>query len=159
MPTDRYRTYDFLVEVDSLIVGGFSEVSGIGMTVQTEDVKEGGENTFTHKLPTGIEYPNLVLRRGLADTALWDWIEDVVGSLQLMPTLELKNLPLVPSGDRKNVRVILKGMDGTEQWGWQFKQAYPVQWTGPEFDATQSAVAMESLELVHRGLSRIDGLP
>ena len=144
----QYKGYDFHVEVDSLVVGGFSEVSGIEMTVRTEDFNEGGANTFTHKLATGIEYPNLVLRRGLADTVLWDWIQDVSNGLVLLPTLK-----------RKNVRVILLDADGTERWGWEFLNAYPVKWSGPQFDATQNAVAMESLELVHMGISRISGMP
>lgn len=143
-----YLGYDFLVEVDSLVVGGFSEVSGLEMTVQTEDVKEGGVNTFTHKLATGIEYPNLVLRRGLADATLWDWMHDVSRGLGLVPVVK-----------RKNVRVILLDADGTEKWGWEFRDAYPVQWSGPDFDAAQNAVAMESLELVHRGITQMSGMP
>ena len=35
---------------------------------------------------------------------------------------------------------------------WTFKQACPVKWTGPTLQAGTSAVAFESIELIHRGL-------
>ena len=37
---------------------------------------------------------------------------------------------------------------------WDFKEAYPVKYTGPDFRADSGAVAFESVELAHRGLSR-----
>jgi phage tail-like protein len=43
--------------------------------------------------------------------------------------------------------------DLTEMWRWNFKEAFPVKWVGPAFHGDQSAVAFESIELVHRGLS------
>jgi hypothetical protein len=37
---------------------------------------------------------------------------------------------------------------------WDFKEAFPVKWTGPELRADSGNVAFESIELAHRGLSR-----
>jgi len=37
---------------------------------------------------------------------------------------------------------------------WDFADAFPVKWTGPMLNASSSAVAVESFELRHRGLSR-----
>jgi hypothetical protein len=37
---------------------------------------------------------------------------------------------------------------------WDFKEAYPVRWTGPELRAGSNDVAFESIELAHRGLHR-----
>jgi hypothetical protein len=37
---------------------------------------------------------------------------------------------------------------------WDFKEAYPVKYTGPELRADSGSVAFESIELTHRGLSR-----
>jgi phage tail-like protein len=147
--TDPYLGYRFLVEIDSLIVAGFSEVTGLEMQLQTEDYQEGGVNTYTHKLPTRFEYPNLSLRRGITDsTVLWDWVQDVSSGLGLAPAIE-----------RRNVRIVLLDAQGAESWGWECRDAYPVRWAGPELRADQGAVAVESLELVHRGLSRLEGVP
>jgi phage tail-like protein len=35
---------------------------------------------------------------------------------------------------------------------WFFKKGIPLRWRGPELNATQSAVAVESLEITHQGL-------
>lgn len=144
---DPYMGYRFLVEIDSLIVGGFSEVTGLEMTLETEEYQEGGVNTYTHTLPSRFTYPNLVLRRGLTDSrTLWQWIQNVADAL----------LPLT---ERKNVRIILLDSTGKESWGWEFRDAYPVKWTGPELQADQGVVAMEALELAHKGISNMSGLP
>ena len=37
---------------------------------------------------------------------------------------------------------------------WDFKEAFPYKWTGPDLRASSSDVAFESVELAHRGLSR-----
>ncbi|WP_435158785.1 phage tail protein [Haladaptatus sp. DFWS20] len=146
--TDPYANCNFLVEVDSLVVAGFSEVSGLDVEMQPEEYQEGGVNEFTHKLPGRYDYPNAVLRRGLTDSrTLWDWANDTAD--------DVGNGTLT----RKNVRVILLDSVGSETWGWEFQEAYPVKWTGPEFGADQGSVAIESVELVHRGISNIPGRP
>ena len=37
---------------------------------------------------------------------------------------------------------------------WDFKEAFPFKWTGPDLRADSGSVAVESVELAHRGLSR-----
>jgi phage tail-like protein len=37
---------------------------------------------------------------------------------------------------------------------WYIHQAFPTKWSGPELNATQNSVAVESLELAHQGLER-----
>lgn len=145
---DPYAGFRFLVEIDSLIVAGFSEVSGLELEMQPEDYQEGGVNHFTHKLPARFDHPNLVLRKGLTDSqTLWTWITETVQHVE--------NGTLT----RKNLRVIVLDSLGNESWGWEFQDAYPVKWSGPEFSADQGAVALESVELVHRGISELEGQP
>jgi phage tail-like protein len=36
----------------------------------------------------------------------------------------------------------------------QLLQAFPVKWIGPELDAAQNNLAVETLELAHQGLTR-----
>lgn len=141
---DPYRGYRFKVEIDSLIVAGFSEVSGLQQELNTEDYEEGGVNHFTHKLPSRANQPTVTLRRGLTDsTDLWGWIRNAVdGRIE-----------------RKQVRIVLLDDVGAEVWGWELRGAFPVSWSGPDLQADQGAVAMEELELAHHGVSRIEGLP
>lgn len=146
--TDPYLDYRFLVEVDSLIVGGFSEVSGLEASMQAEEYQEGGVNAYTHQLPTRMEYENLILKRGLTDdTELWTWIEAAT------------NDPPQPDAlRRRNVRIFLQETTGEEAVGWECRDALPVRWAGPDLDANGGAVAIETLELAHHGITTVEGL-
>lgn len=140
--TDPYLDFRFVVEIESLIAGGFSEVTGLERELQTEEYDEGGVNTHTHSLRSGVTHPNLVLRRGLTDSAtLWEWLERSAEG------------PV----DRKTVVLFLLDSRGEPSVGWAFSDAYPVKWSGPEFRAESGSVAIESLELTHTGLSRLGG--
>ena len=141
--TDPYRNYRFAVEIDSLVVGGFSEVRGLERELQVEEYNEGGVDGFTHAFPDRMTSPNLVLKRGLTDSAaFWDWIQQVARGVV----------------ERKSGRVIVLDSVGEEVRGWAFREAYPVKWTGPELRADEGTVAFETVELTHRGLSKLDGL-
>ncbi|WP_380677725.1 phage tail protein [Salinigranum sp. GCM10025319] len=141
--TDPYRNYRFAVEIDSLVVGGFSEVSGLERELQVEEYNEGGVDGFTHAFPDRMTSPNLVLKRGLTDSEVfWEWLQQVARGVV----------------ERKSGRVIVLNSVGEEVRGWAFREAYPVKWTGPELRADQGAVAFETVELTHRGLSKLDGL-
>jgi len=134
---DPYLAFNFKVEIRGLVVAGFSEVSGLQAETETEDYREGGLNQYVHKLAKLTKYPNLVLKRGLTDSeVLWQWHQQVVaGTIQ-----------------RQNGSVILLDATSTEKWRWNFSQAYPVKWMGPDFKADGNSVAIETLELVHNGI-------
>ena len=38
---------------------------------------------------------------------------------------------------------------------WYFRRGLPVKYTGPSLNATQSSVAIESIEIAHEGLSQV----
>ena len=54
--------------------------------------------------------------------------------------------------ERKNVSVLLLDSAGHEKFRWNFEKAYPVKWVGPEFRSTADEVAVETVELAHKGL-------
>jgi hypothetical protein len=37
---------------------------------------------------------------------------------------------------------------------WNFRNALPVRWAGPTFDASSDSVGFETLELAHEGLTK-----
>ena len=134
-----YLNFRFLVEINGLIVGGFSEVSGLQMETEVELVEEGGVNDYVHKLARKTRYPNITLKRGLTDSeALWSWYHDVVSG----------------KINRKSGAIILQDEEGNAKWRWNFKDAYPVKWSGPELKADGNSVAVETLELAHNGLEK-----
>ncbi|MBE9593547.1 MAG: phage tail protein [Proteobacteria bacterium] len=136
---DPYLSFRFLVEIQGLIVGGFSEVSGLQAETEIEEIREGGVNDYVHKLPKITKYPNITLKRGITDSdVLWNWHQDVVNGI-------IK---------RKSGFIILLDGEGNEKWRWYFEDAYPVKWLGPDLKADSNTVAVETLELAHNGIKK-----
>ena len=137
---DPYLSFRFVVEIEGLVLGGFTDVSGLQIEVEVEDYREGGLNDYIHRLPGPARYPaNIVLRRGLTDAAgLWQWHQEVRRGIIR----------------RKNGSIVLLDSAGEEVWRWNFVDAYPVRWSGPELRAGTADVAVEALELAHRGIVR-----
>ena len=134
---DPYLSFRFLVEIQGLIVGGFSEVSGLQAETEFEEIREGGVNDYVHKLPKITKYPNITLKSGITDSdVLWEWHQDVVNG----------------KFERKTVFIILKDSGGKEKCLWYLIDAYPVKWIGPDLKADSSTVAVETLELAHNGI-------
>ena len=135
---DPYLSFNFLVEIKGLVVGGFSEVSGLRAEIEVKDYREGGVNDYMHKLPGPTRYPsNLILKHGIADySELWGWYLEVT-------------LGIIT---RRNGSIILLDSSSEEVWRWDFFDAYPVRWSGPELRAGTAEVAVETLELAHHGL-------
>jgi phage tail-like protein len=141
---DPYSGLRFRVELEGLQVGGFSEVSGLEAAVEVTSYREGGENSFEHKLPGPVTYPrNVMLRRGLTDsTVFWDWL----GQISLGFVL------------RRNLTIMLLGDDGEPVLLWDCRRAFPVRWSGPDLDASGPVTAFETIELTHHGITRAKGL-
>ena len=136
---DPFPGYNFAVEIEGLVAAGFSEVSGLNLEVEVQEYREGGMNEFVHKRAGPAKYTNLVLKHGITVAhELWDWYWDVTqGTIQ-----------------RKNLSVVLLDSSGAERVRWNFEQAYPVKWAGPDLRATANELAVESLEFAHKGLAR-----
>ncbi|HMJ94114.1 MAG TPA: phage tail protein [Allosphingosinicella sp.] len=134
---DPYRAFRFLVEFDGLEMGGFQSVGGIESDTKVEPFHEGGVNGHEIQHIGLTTYPRLKLKRGLVDRQLWTWHQDVVGG----------------TVKRKTLSIVLIDAEGKEAWRWIAVGAYPAKWTGADLDATQNALATESIEFVHHGLS------
>lgn len=137
---DPFLGFSFLVEFDGLVVGGFTEVTGLQLETVVETYREGGWNDYEHKLAGPARYPaNLILKHGLTDAdVLWRWCQDVSqGRIT-----------------RKNGTVYLLDSRGQPAVWWTIAEAYPVKWAGPDLRADSNTVALESIEFVHHGISR-----
>lgn len=134
---DPYQVFRFVVEVEQSPAGGFTHVAGLERATATDDYREGGVNDRVHKLAGVTKYPNLVLKRGLADrTELWDWHQQVIdGFVQ-----------------RRNLSVVLRDSRGAELRRWAIEGAFPVKWNGSDLDASAHAVVVEAVEFAHHGL-------
>ncbi len=137
---DPYMAFNFLVEIEGLVIGGFRDVSGLESSIEVQEVAEGGRNGYLHKLPGPTRYPNLVLSKGLTDIdGLWSWYDDVSRGIIV----------------RRNVTLMVLDARRMPAMWWDIRGALPVKWTGPTFNAASgSEVAVESIELVHKGIAK-----
>jgi phage tail-like protein len=136
---DPYQVFNFLVEIEGILAGGFSECSGLQVETEFFDYREGGQNDFVHRFAGPTKYPPLTLKHGLTQIdGLWSWHQDVVkGKIE-----------------RRNGTIYLLDKQRIPVMWWDFKEAIPLKWTGPDLRADSAAVAIESVELAHHGLSR-----
>ena len=126
----------FKVQLPGVDLGRFRECTGLAAEIEVKDYNEGGVNDRVHKLPTRMKYPNLVLKRGVTRTKdMEEWFLDS----WMGPR-------------RKAVSLTMINEAGTPVRGWSFAQAYPVKWTGPNFNAGQATSAVEAIEVAHDGL-------
>jgi phage tail-like protein len=136
---DPYQVFNFLVEIEGILAGGFSECSGLQVETETIDYREGGLNDYVHRFAGPTKYPPLILKHGLTQIdGLWSWHQEVVtGKIT-----------------RRNGTIYLLDKQRLPVMWWDFKEAFPVKWSGPDLNASSGNVAIESVELAHRGLSR-----
>ena len=139
MSEDIYGTHRFTVELQGITEGFFTSCSGLESEVEVEEWKEGGWNSTVRRFVGRAKLgPNLVLKRGLASPALWQWYHDVTqGKVK-----------------RQNLSIILTGYDSMPVIRWDFTGALPVKWSGPSFTSDAREVAVESIELIHQGFER-----
>ncbi|PJF39624.1 MAG: phage tail protein [Chloroflexi bacterium] len=142
---DPYLAYNFLVEIRGLIVAGFSEVRGLEVEVDVKPVEEGGLNNYVHQLPGPTKAsPRLVLKHGMIDSReLWTWHQGFVNA-------HVQN----QKPERRNVTIYLQNRAQERVRWWVFRDAFPVKWTGPDLNASSTAIAFETLELAHHGIQR-----
>ena len=133
----------FLLKIDDQTVGAFMECAGLGVEMEIEEIKEGGENGFVHKLPGRLKWSNLTFKRGVTSSdTLFKWIDVAAGTAGSGKVVE-----------RSNGAVMLLDSMGDEVQSWSFRDAIPVRWKGPDLAASASDVAVEELEVAHHGFT------
>ncbi len=126
--------------VNDTASGSFQEVSGINVKLESETIKEGGENRFAHRLPNPPKYENLILKRGMVlSSALIVWARDAVEKFTFTT---------------KSVIVNLLDETGTPLASWSFVNAYPVALRVSDFKAQENAIVIETLELSYDYFTR-----
>lgn len=133
----------FIVEVDGMEIGRFLEVSGLQVDIAVEELAEGGENSYVHKLPGPMSWPNMVLKRGvMQNDNFLQWLSKSSGEQFSAQGNKLS---------RSTAAITLVSADGTRLRSWDFDGAFPVKWRGPTFAASAHEPAVEELEIAHHG--------
>lgn len=136
---DPYRTFNFQLEIDGVPLGAFSEASGLTAEGDAVDYREGTDLQQNVRKLTGLrKYTNIMLKRGYTqDKALWRWYGNIVNG----------------QADRRNVTIVLMNEARQPVLRWHAENAWVNKIEGPSFKAAGNEVAMESVELVHEGLT------
>jgi phage tail-like protein len=150
MPTFRdnpYGAFNYIVALggsqgdgsEGSIIGGFSDVSGLGMEVSYSEYRNGNERfNTTRKVPNTHKLDDVTLKRGLVGSNdLFEWLKGVRDG----------------TADARNVSITLLDEARQTVATWTLRRAQPKKWTGPTLAAKGGGeVAMEELSLVHEGI-------
>ena len=117
-------------------LGDWSKCDGLTVEYEVFEYKEGGENTFIHRIPGRAKYQNIKLTRPInADSKrVADWIAGMKTRVK-----------------RETAEISALDPQGTPITTWNLEGVYPVRWTGPSLDIGNNQVATETLELAHNG--------
>lgn len=151
MPEIRYpfRNFRFKVEFDGVESAGFSEVSGADVSVDVIEYREGNELRTTPRKLSGLtKYGNITLKWGvIGSMEMIEWLHSVASDNTAGPT----------GIARKNLVIKILDDTGADGPSWEIINAWPMHYTGPSFNGLGSEMAIESLEIAHEGMARVDG--
>lgn len=114
----------------------FQSVAGLDSILETETIKEGGENRFEHVVPVRRKYGPLILKRGVlmaSESKVTHWLNQA-----------FQHQKLVPLG---NVNIQLLDEEHNVLMQWSVNNVWPRSWKLSELNAERGEVFIETLEL------------
>lgn len=131
-------------DIDSLDAK-FQSVSGLDGNLETESIKEGGENRFEHVVPTRRKFGSLVLKRGVLGpktSAISAWFKS---TLEDEPVDNNKENMYVKVFDVVTIKLL--GEENKPLMTWTATNVWPRSWKMGELNAERGEVLIETLEL------------
>ena len=140
-----FKKYNYKVEIKGITEASFSEVSGFDASIDVIEFREGDEGVnYSRKLNGLTKFGNVTLKWGMTSSVnFYEWVMDVSSGKAL-------------GEDRcKDVTITLFDDDGTTSLAvWNLYSAWPSKYTAPDFNASSSEIAFESVELVYESMER-----
>ena len=136
---DPFRAFNFRVEIGTVEIA-CSECSGLSTDGDSVDYREGSDFVNTVRKLTGLrKYSNITLKRGYTSKAreLWDWYNNIVNGVQ----------------DRRDGSIILLDETHKDVMEWKFINGWINKIEGSGMNATANEVAIETVEIIHEGLT------
>lgn len=129
--------------VFDVALGGFTECTGLEMSLDLEEFREGGRNGEVLYFPKGVRWSKITLKKGVGvSSALWDWHYGFVEG----------------KGKRRDGLIVLMNDLHLPNNIWYFKRGLPSRYSGPSMNAAQGNVAIESIEIAHEGIHQVPGI-
>src|SRR5690554_3284889 len=114
----------------------FQSVTGFDVQLDTEAIKEGGENRFEHAIPVRTKYTTLTLKRGMLtpkDSGLTKWFQAAFQNMDVQPIAKV------------NIELLNEKHDVLMQW--ELSHVWPLSWKVAELNAERGEVLIETLEM------------
>jgi len=120
---------------------GFSDVTGLSQEISPIEYRDGMMNatTLPLKRPGLKKASNITLKKGL-----------ISGNNEFFKWLNNDGKPNV---DRRDITITLLNDEGEPVFVWSVLQAWPIKVEGPALKATGNDIAIESIDLVHEGIT------
>ena len=135
---DPYAQFNFLVDLDGLTIAGFTEVSGIMAESDVIEYREGNETPTVRKLAGLLKFGNITCKRGYTqNNELWNWRKTTLDGLT----------------QRRDGTITLRDEAQQAVMRWSFSNGWVSKYEGASLNSTSNEVAIESIEIVHEGLT------
>jgi len=122
----------------------FQEISGLETETQPIEYRHGDSKQFsTIKMPGIAKTGNVTLKKGVfaKDNNFWKWYDAIK-----MNTIK-----------RETVTIQLLDEKGSPTMTWTLTNAWPSKISSPDLKSDANEVAIETLELVHEGVTIANG--
>ena len=119
---------------------GFTEISGLSMETEVIEYREGSSpQNNTIKMPGLQKFGNVVLKRGIVanDNDFFLWAQAIQSG----------------QTDRRDVTISLLNANHEPVRVWKLRNAWPCKVQAADLKAQSNEVAIETIELVHEGLT------
>jgi phage tail-like protein len=146
--TNSSPSFRFVVTVNGAPYGVFTECELPVIEWETEPIKEGGLNTYTHQLLGRRKQATMTLKNGVGTSALISWYVATMAGVFTTPGMGL----------RRTVTIVLLNSLKIPVMTWNIEDAMPVKWSGPQLKTGENSVAIQTLQLSCGEITTIPGL-
>ncbi len=124
-------SFRFLVDIGGKTQAAFTECVLPTIELETEELKEGGENTQTALLLGKRKAARITLKHGVGSSDLLTWYLEILSEKFKRRPMTIKML------NAKRTPVMI----------WDVNNAIPIKWSGPQITSDGNSIAIQTLEL------------
>jgi phage tail-like protein len=142
--TYPFKKYNYRLEMQNVGVAAFAEVSGFDASIDVIEYREGTEEINSpRKMPGLTKYGNVTLRWGMSENMeFYEWVTAIGNGEKT-------------SEDRaEDITIHLQDDAHQDIASWTLVAAWPCKYTAPDFNASSSEIAFESVELAFEEMRR-----
>ncbi len=139
------KKYNFKVQMANIDVAGFSEVSGFDASVDVVEYREGSEAINSpRKMPGLTKYGNVTLKWGMSESlSFYEWVAGISNGEKAAAEERVQDIVIYLQDDRHE-----------DTANWTLVNAWPCKYTAPDFNASSSEIAFESVEIAFEEMRR-----